>query len=93
MRSTARRCWPAPAATVQRFTAPGLSGFSFQALTPADLDGTTRRRPARPASSCAIATPRSTARPAPRNDFLEMWEFHVDWTTPANSTFTKLPNI
>ena len=28
-------------ATSQRFTAPALSGFGFQALTPADLDGAT----------------------------------------------------
>ena len=28
-------------ATAQRFTATGLSGFGFEALTPADLDGMT----------------------------------------------------
>ena len=28
-------------ATFQRFTAPALSGFGFQSLTPADLDGAT----------------------------------------------------
>jgi len=26
-------------------------------------------------------------------DFLEMWELDVNWTTPANSTLTKLPDV
>src|SRR5690606_37715984 len=26
-------------------------------------------------------------------DLLEIWAFHVDWATPANSTFTQLPDI
>ncbi len=29
----------------------------------------------------------------PSSDILEIYAFHVDWTTPANSTFTKLPDI
>ena len=47
--------------TVQRFTAPRLSGFGFQSLTPADADGELAPPPARPAFSCAIATMKPTA--------------------------------
>jgi hypothetical protein len=33
-----------------------------------------------------------TGRGAPA-DQLEIWAFHVDWTTPANSTFTKIATL
>ncbi|MBK6430779.1 hypothetical protein [Candidatus Amarolinea dominans] len=29
----------------------------------------------------------------PSSDILEIYAFHVDWTTPASSTFTKLADI
>lgn len=81
-------------ATFQRFTAPDLSGFGFQALTPADLDGTT----APPAGAPAIFMRHRDTEvhgPAgfPSSDILEIWAFHVDWVTPANSTFTQLPDV
>jgi hypothetical protein len=80
-------------ATSQRFTAPPLSGFGFQTLTPADLDG-----PTPPAGSPAYFMRHRDSEahgPAgfPTVDFLEIWAFHVDWGTPANSTFTELPDI
>src|SRR4029079_8856779 len=31
--------------------------------------------------------------PGTASDFIDMWEFHVDFNTPANSTFTQLPSI
>ena len=81
-------------ATSQRFTAPDLSGFPFQALTPADLDGMI---PPPAGSPGIIMRHRDTEvhGPAgfPAEDFLEMWAFHVDWATPANSTFIQLPDI
>ena len=81
-------------ATAQRFTAPSLSGFPFQALTPADLDGLV---PPPAGAPGIIMRHRDTEvhGPAghPGEDFLEMWAFHVDWATPANSTFTQLPDI
>ena len=81
-------------ATFQRFTATALSGFSFQALTPADLDGMT----APPAGAPDyIMRHRDTEvhgpTGLPSSDILEIYAFHIDWTTPANSTFTKLPDI
>jgi hypothetical protein len=81
-------------ATFQRFTATALSGFGFQALTPADLDGMT----APPAGAPDyIMRHRDTEvhgpTGLPNSDILEIYAFHIDWTTPANSTFTKLTDI
>ncbi len=82
------------AATSQRFTAPNLSGFPFQALTPADLDGPT---PPAAGTPDIIMRHRDTEvhGPAgmPTQDILEMWQLDVDWATPANSTFTQMPDI
>lgn len=66
------------AATMQCFQL----GASYGGLLPSDLDG-------------------STAPPAGSPDFylnfgansLNLWKFHVDWTTPSNSTFTGPVNI
>lgn len=78
----------------QRFSVPPLSGFGFQALTPADLDGL---------SSPPVNAPGLLLRhrdtevhgPAgnPSHDLLEMWELDVDWNTPANSVLTQLASI
>jgi PKD repeat protein len=83
------------AATSQRFTATQLAGFPFQALIPSDHDG---------ASAPPSGAPNYFMRHRddevhnagsndPSKDFLEIWAFHVDWTTPANSTFTKIADI
>ncbi|MEM7355782.1 MAG: hypothetical protein AAF657_33510, partial [Acidobacteriota bacterium] len=83
------------AASMQRFTAPSLAGFGFQALTPGDLDG---------AGLPPAGTPAWIARHRddeihnvgsndPTQDFLEIWALSVDFTTPANSTFTGPTNI
>ena len=81
-------------ATAQRFTATGLSGFGFEALTPADLDGMT---PPPAGAPNYIMRHRDTEvhGPAgfPASDILEMYAFHVDWVDSNNSTFTQLPDI
>ena len=82
------------AATTQRFTAPSLTGFGFQALTPADLDGST----APPAGAPGIMMRhRDTEVHGPTGyatqDILELWQLSVNWTTPASSTFTKVADI
>ncbi|MBP1620510.1 MAG: hypothetical protein H6Q02_1277, partial [Acidobacteria bacterium] len=78
----------------QRFTAPDLSGFPFQALTPADLDGPTLPPAGTPG---LMMRHRDTEVHGPAGlptiDQLEMFAFHVDFNTPANSTFTQLPTI
>ncbi len=71
----------------QRFQTAALGGFNFQALAPADVDGPN----APPAGSPGIFIRHvddelhggSTA-----GDFLEIFEFDVDWANPANSGIT-----
>ncbi len=72
-----------------------LAGFGFQALTPSDLDGD---------NSLLNGAPNYYMRHRddeahnpgsnnPAEDYLEIWEFDVDWVTPANSTYTQTANI
>ncbi len=81
-------------ATSQRFAAPDLPGFGFQALTPSDLDGAT---PPPAGAPNYFMRHRDTEVHGPgglpTEDLLEVWAFHVDWTTPANSTFTQVASI
>ncbi|MDH3588373.1 MAG: hypothetical protein OEQ74_03095 [Gammaproteobacteria bacterium] len=77
------------AASVQRFTASDLGGFGFQALQAADVDGPA----APPAGSPGIFMRHNDTEahgPSgfPAEDFLEIFEFDVDFVTPGNSTFT-----
>lgn len=89
---TPTTCGTARAA--QRFTAPSLPGFPFEALTPADLDGATPPPPGLPG---IVMRHRDTEvhGPAgqPTHDLLEMWAVDIDWTTPANSALVALPAI
>jgi hypothetical protein len=81
-------------AAVQRFTAPNLAGFGFQALLPSDLDG---------AAPPPAGAPNFFMRHRddevhnffndPTRDFLEIFEFHVDFNNPGNSTFIGPTNI
>ena len=83
------------AATFQRFVASDLSGFGFQALTPSDIDGATA--PPSGAPGYFIRHRDDEAHNAgannPVQDFLEIWEFHVDFATPGNSTFAGPTSI
>jgi len=82
-------------ATLVRRTAPDLAGFGFQALIPSDLDGAT----APPAGSPNYFMrhrddeAHNVGSNDPSQDFLEIWEYNVDFATPANSTFTGPTNI
>ena len=77
------------AATMQRFTAPNLSGFGFQALIPSDHDGSTAPPSGAPNYFMRHRDDEVHAGSSDVvNDFLEIWEFHVDFATPSNSTFT-----
>ncbi len=82
------------AATSQRFTVSDLSGFGFQMVTPADLDGASGP----PAGSPGIFMRHRddevhSGGTDPSNDFLEIYEFDVDWNNSANSTLTGPINI
>jgi hypothetical protein len=81
-------------ATAQRFTAPNMAGFPFQALLPSDLDGPNAPPPGAP-NYFIRHRDDEAHNPGfndPAQDFLEIFEFSVDFATPANSTFTG-PNI
>jgi len=81
-----------PAGMVQ-FTAPTLVN-DFDVLIPSDMDGSTPP---------PFGTPNFMYRqrdpgvvPGGGVDRLEIWEFHVDWITPGNSTFGlpgPVPNL
>jgi len=69
------------AATMQCFQ---NTGASYGALLPADLDGT---------SAPPTGSPDYFLNFDGNDQSLDLWQFHVDWTTPANSTFTGPTNI
>jgi hypothetical protein len=69
------------AATMQCFS---NIGTSFGTLLAADMDGTTPP----PAGS-----PDYLLNFDSNEQSLDLWQFHVDWTTPANSTLTGPTNI
>ncbi len=76
-------------ATLQRFAASPLAGFSFQALAPADADG---NAPPLGAPGYLLRhrddEEHSPGTANPNQDFLELYSLRVDFATPANSTFT-----
>ncbi len=75
------------AATAQRFIAPVLSGFPFQMMQPVDADGSTAPPAGAPGIFMRHKDSESHGSPG-ANDTVEYFEFHVDFATPANSTFT-----
>jgi len=82
-------------ATAQRFTLSALSGYGFQAATPADLDGAD----APPAGSPGIIMrhvdeeAHSGYTNNPATDLLEIFAFTVDWVTPANSSLVQITDV
>jgi hypothetical protein len=75
-------------ATMQRFLADQLQAFAFQALTPVDLDGATP-----PPSGAPFYAMRhrddevhNVNANAAGQDFLELYEFRIDWSNPAQSS-------
>ena len=81
-------------ATSQSFTVSALSGFGFQMVTPADLDGATLP----PANSPGIFMRHRddevhSGGTTAGQDFLEIYEFNVDWNNSSNSSLTGPVNI
>ncbi len=62
----------------------GAVTLDFGGMLPADLDGF--RPPPDGTPNCFAEWDDSTQLGDP-NDTLRLWEFHVDWANPANSTF------
>jgi hypothetical protein len=79
----------------QRFTVPKLSGYGFQALTPATFNGAT----APPAGAPAILArhdddeAHAGASADGTKDFIDLFSLSVNWTTPSSSALTTLPKI
>jgi len=69
------------AATMQCFTNIGVS---YGSLLPSDLDG---------ANPPPVGSPDYFLNFDANDQSLDIWQFHVDWTTPTNSTFTGPTNI
>jgi hypothetical protein len=82
-------------ATYQRFTVPPLSGFGFNALIPSDLNGFLPPPSGSPNYFMRHRDDEghNPGTNDPTQDFLEIWEFHVDFTNPSNSSLTGPINI
>ena len=81
-----------PARGYQVFTSPGLPGFGFQHMMPADADGETLP----PQGAPGIFMRHRDGEyhgDNPPDDVLELWEFTTDFDTPANSAITGPINI
>lgn len=63
------------------FNVPG--GSAYPVLLPSNLRGTTMPPAGTPSFFASIDEP----------NILHLWKFHVDWNTPANSTFTGPTNL
>ena len=79
----------------QVFEVPPLAGFGFQMVQPADWDG--QLPPPEGAPGYFLRHRDDEVHNAgtsdPAQDFLEIWEFSVDWDDPNSSTFTGPTNI
>ena len=79
----------------QIFEVPELAGFGFQMLQPADWDGRQAPPPGAPGlffrhRDDEVHNPGSSD---PAQDFLEIWEFSVDWDNSGNSTVSGPTDI
>jgi len=70
----------------QCFSNSSTSGWYLaHSLLPADIDGTTPPTAGTPEEFVSIQNPTGGAT---TSTALNLWQFHVDWNTPTNSTFT-----
>ena len=61
-------------------------------LLPADVDGGTPPPAGRDEFLVSIQNPANDLTTV-TSDIFNLWQFHVDWMTPANSTFALLPQL
>jgi Abnormal spindle-like microcephaly-assoc'd, ASPM-SPD-2-Hydin len=62
--------------------------FVGHSLQPADVEGTTAPPSGAPEYYVSIENPPADGVSTTSSSF-NLWQFHVDWTNPANSTFTQ----
>jgi len=76
--------------TPQCFSNPtpvvGATNYLAHSLEPADVEGTTPPPAGSPEVYVAIQNPVVDGATT-TSDTFNLWQFHVDWTTPSNSTF------
>jgi hypothetical protein len=77
-------------ATFQRFLRQDMPGFFTQAMAASHLEGYDPPPAGAPAVFLRHRDDEvhDAGSNDPTRDFLELWEFHVDWVSPGNSTFT-----
>ncbi len=73
------------AAGILSFSVPPLAAFGFQALTPADLDGSISPPSGAPGIYMRHRDDEAHNPPGTPGDFLEIWEVQVDFQNPDNS--------
>jgi len=81
----------ATANTPQCFLSPNpvTGGLDLgHSLQPADVEGTTAPPVGQPEFFAGIQNPVADGVTTTSSDF-NLWQFHVDWANPANSTFTQ----
>jgi len=80
-------------ATFQRFAIPELSGPSPRVtrILPADHDGQQAPSPGLPGTFARTVD--DTQDSSDPTDRIEIWEFDVDFATPANSTFINVQDL
>ncbi len=86
----------ATARPAQRFASiPKLAGYGFQIITPATYYGSTAAPAGRKQILARHNDDEAHAGAAANGtqDFLDLFELTIDWTTPANSGITALPQV
>jgi hypothetical protein len=78
------------ARTMQCFSNVNSNGNVYLAhsLEPADVDGTTAPPQGRDEFFVSIQNPPNDGQSTTSNS-INLWDFHVDWNNPSNSTFTQ----
>ncbi len=84
-----------PTRPTQVFEMPLMAGFGFQMAQPADWDGETPPPVGKPGLFLRHRDDEvhNAASADPTRDFVEIWEFGVDWADSANSTFSGPTSI
>jgi hypothetical protein len=62
--------------------------YLAHSLEPADIDGATPPPTGRDEFMVSIQNPPADGKSTTSNS-INLWDFHTDWTTPSNSTFTQ----
>jgi hypothetical protein len=62
--------------------------YLSHSLIPADVEGTTPPPAGRDEFMVSIQNPPNDGQTTTSNS-INLWDFHVDWVTPSNSTFTR----